>query len=404
MNPADKQTKLFEAFEPVSKEAWRKQILHDLKAATLEEKQALYGQKMIWHSEPAIAIDPFYTKEDIQTLPLPMVPASQPGWLTEELIPLSTEKSSNQIAREALTQGADALCFDLSKSDASAVNLSLLLQSIKLSDTPVSFVCNELPGSFIQHLHKIAPYLWKGSLNYDPLTWQSSSVLGIDVLAEAFRQTDAFPEFYPLTINSHSFYKAGVSTTQEIAYLLAAFIEYAHQLTERGMEAATIFNKTVLSVSVGTNFFMEMAKLRALRLLYEQLAAAYQVTNHKLFIQARVEFELNPEEDPYNNLIRSSLAGISAVLGGCQALRILPFNGKEDGPFARRIVRNISLILKEESHLAQVANMADGSYYIENLTYRLAQEAWRVFTEIEAEGGFLQAWKSWSGTRINRLK
>ena len=113
MTAPGKPTPLFKAFDPVSQEAWKKQILHDIKAATLEEKQALYEQKMSWKPEPALTIDPFYTREALQALPLPMVPASQPGWLTEEFIPFSTEKSSNLIAREALQQGADSLCFDL---------------------------------------------------------------------------------------------------------------------------------------------------------------------------------------------------------------------------------------------------------------------------------------------------
>ncbi|QHT69572.1 hypothetical protein GXP67_24455 [Rhodocytophaga rosea] len=385
-----KQTKLFSAFEPATQEAWRKQILHDLKAATLEEKQALYEQKMIWKPEPEITTAPFYTREDIQTIPLPVVPASQVGWLTEEFIPFLTEKSSNQLGREALQQGADALCFDLSAVNLATVNLPVLLQGIKLSDAPVRFIVNKSPGSFLQQLQIIAPYQWKGGLHYDPLMQQSASVSDIDSLAEVFRQTNDFPEFYPLTVNSNP----GNSTTREIAYLLSAFVEYAHQLTERGVQAAAIFNKTIFSVSVGTNFFMEMAKLMALRLLYTQLAAAYQVTNHKLFIHTPIEFSHTPAEDPYNNLIRSSLAAMSAVLGGCQSLRVLPFNGKTDDVISRRISRNVSIILKEESYFAQVADIAGGSYYVENLTHMIATEAWRLFTEIEAEGGFLQARQS----------
>jgi methylmalonyl-CoA mutase len=391
MNSTGAHKELFSAFEPVNNQSWKKQILHDLKAATLEEKQALYEQKMIWRPEPNISIQPFYTREDIQPLPLPALPITQAGWLTQERITYTDEKTANQQAREALIQGASALDFDVSAADISSINLALLLQGIKLTDTPVSFTLRQLPGEFIPNLQTLAPYQWKGSLNYDPLTQTDRDISGIEALAKAFDQTGPFPDFYTLTVNSASFQKAGATVTQEMAYLLAAFVEYAHQLTERGIEAEVIFNKTLFSVDIGTSFFMEIAKLRALQVLYAQLAAAYGVSTPRLFIQAKVAFPQNPEEDPYNNLIRSSLAAMAAILGGSRALQIMPYNGQAEDTFARRMARNISLILKEESYFAQVANIPDGSYYIESLTYMLAQEAWRLFTDIEAEGGYLQA-------------
>jgi methylmalonyl-CoA mutase len=213
-------------------------------------------------------------------------------------------------------------------------------------------------------------------------------------LAHAIQITADFPDFYALTVNSHHFHEAGASTVQELAFLIAVFIEYADQLTERGVAVADIFNSTEFSVSINSNYFMEMAKCRALRVLIAKLAEAYQVSSTQVSIHAQTASWNKSTKDAYNTMIRTTIEAMAAVLGGCNAITVLPLDESNEDNLARRIGRNVSAILKEESYLNKVTDMAAGSYYIENLTYMLARQAWTLFLAVEAKGGFTKAYQS----------
>jgi methylmalonyl-CoA mutase len=160
--------------------------------------------------------------------------------------------------------------------------------------------------------------------------------------------------------------------------------------------AETILNQTELSVSADTSFFLQIAKVRAMRLLMIQFAEAYGVKEGNFHLHVRTARWNKFRQDAYNNIIRSTLEGMAAVLGGCDLLTVEPYNihfSEPDAP-SRRIARNVHAILREESYLAKVADPAAGTYFIENLTHALAAEAWKLFQAVEAGGGYRVAWQS----------
>lgn len=385
----------FTEFPATDSHTWKAQILKDIRVATAEERQAVYEDKMRWQSYEGITIEPFYTKEDLQKLPAVNKPILQESWQNRQYIQVINEKEANGKALEAMAAGADALLLDIS-TDTTVINLFQLLQNIKLSATPVSFRLQHFPVDFLAQLQQIAPYQWKGGLYYDPLTQYTSRIdtdpgTLFEPLAQAINVTKDYSHFRALTVGSHHFHEAGASAVQELAFLLNTFVEYAHRLTDMGVAIEDVFSSTELSLSVSTSYFVEIAKLRALQFLWQQLANAYQVQPVPAYIHTRTAQWNKLAADAYNNMIRATIEAMAASLGGAASISVLPYNHDVDDTFAIRIARNVSVILKEESYLDKVLDVASGSYYIEHLTHSLAAEAWQLFQSIEARGGYLQA-------------
>jgi methylmalonyl-CoA mutase len=396
MNVIDKNLS-FGEFSAASNHAWKTQILQDIRKATTEEKQAVYENTMRWKTYEGITIEPFYTQQDIQNIPATNLATATQSWQNRQYILVKDARETNTTALEAIRGGADALLLEISE-DTAGIDLLRLLQNIKLSDTPVSFQLGNISTDFLQQLSLVAPYQWKGSLVYDPLAdhlSQKGAKLdeAFDSLANAFLITQKHPHFRTLTVKSHHVHEAGASVVQELAFLLNTFVEYAHQLTERGIAIEDVFAGTELSLSVSTNYFAEIAKFRALPLLWQQMAKAYQIQPDAMYMHARTALWNKPAADAYNNMIRATIEAMAATLGGVNSVTVLPYNHDTDDAFAIRIARNVSVILKEESYLDKVLNVASGSYYIEYLTHRFAAEAWKLFQIVEARGGFMQATK-----------
>jgi methylmalonyl-CoA mutase len=391
--PDDKY--LWTEFSPADSHTWKAQILQDIKKATTEENQAVYENKMQWKTYEGVTIKPFYTQEDLLKLAPTEILKTQQSWQNRQYIGVRDAKEANAKAIDAIGGGADALFLDFSDNTSTSVNFSQLLQNIKISDTPVSFQFKNFSLELFTQLKGIAPYQWKGSLFYDPLAEylpekNVNPATAFDSLAQAVLFTKDYPNFRALTVSGHHFHQAGASAVQELAFLLNTFVEYAHQLTDRGVAVQDVFNSTELSLSVSTNYFVEIAKLRALQLLWQQLATAYQVKPGPAYIHARTALWNKSSSDAYNNMIRTTIEAMAATLGGTYSLTVLPYNLNPDDVFAARIARNVSVILKEESYFDKVLNVASGSYYIEHLTYTFAAEAWQLFQTIESIGGFIQ--------------
>lgn len=389
---------LFNEFDPVGKEAWKAQILKDIKAAAEQDKLTLYNQKMVWIPYEGMSVQPFYTAENVRPVSITPLKRSLEPWQNREYIPVTDTIETNQVAKDALKGGADALYFDFSTLDFSTDDLSRLLDGIKLAESPVSFFTEAIPLNFLAALKKVAPYQWRGTLYYDPVAiyMQKGSLpdQAFDTLSEAITQTATFPNFASLTIGSHHFHEAGATAVQELAFLINTLVEYVDQLTERGLPVDSILNKTELSLSVSTNYFMEIAKVRALRLLLQQVTTVYGVAIKGFRIHAQTSLWNTSRQEPYNNIIRTTIEAMAAIAGGCDALTVLPFTGKgKSSALGRHIARNTSIILKEESFFDKAVDMAAGAYYIDHLTNTLAQEAWQLFKEVEKKGGILKAFR-----------
>jgi len=390
-------------FPAASKNAWLAQVQKELKSDRTGDH---LPEGLRWSTDDGFTLDPYYTADDLNEIPLNIIQVAQkqqPGWLNAPDYTLTDDsKADNGILHEARTRGADALIVTFyPKPDqyAGAESVSRLLNGIKLSDTPVFFrpvskAATFNVSDFVQVVKTVAPYQLKGGL----LTAVDEST------AEATRLTADSPLFRTICIGSHDFHNAGATATQELAFTLARLADAYDQLTEPsltgpGLSVDQLVSKTILSVSVGTSYFVEIAKLRALRVLFRRLLSYYPATGiYSPFIHAQTSSFYNTAATPYTNLLRATTEAMAAVMGGCDMLTVYPYDSvlgpsatTTDREFPERIARNVSVLLKEESYLDKVADPSAGSYYIENLTHQLTETAWTLFLDIEKRGGYKRA-------------
>lgn len=380
-------------FPPADKAAWRAQVQKDLK-----DPVAL--DSLNWHEtldrEPSgqakgITLEPYYTSEDMIPLPLAQNQSTQPhspGWLNAPAYELTGDAKANNLKlRDALSRGADALVLTVPAD----IDLPKLLDGLKLSDTPVYFRLQADAATFLEKLRQIAPYQLRGGILTDTDTTIAANLLS---------QTADSPNFRPICISSHPYHNAGATATQELAFMLGALADRYDALTNAGLPVDQLIPKTILSVAIGTSYFVEIAKLRALRVLWSRFISAYQISQPtgSAFIHAQTSSFYEAVRSPYTNLLRATTEAMSAVIGGCDVLTVRPYNAiftqsvdDSDQAHAERIARNVSVLLKEESYLDKVTDPAAGSYYIETLTNTLAQAAWALFLRIEAGGGLAKS-------------
>jgi len=201
--------------------------------------------------------------------------------------------------------------------------------------------------------------------------------------------------FKVININGIALHNAGATIVQELAYSLNMANEYIAFCTEKGIKPEKVASRIQLTLSVGSNYFMEIAKLRATRLLWSTMVAQYKPgcdCAYKIHINTVASTWNKTVYDPYVNMLRSTTEGMSAVIGGSDSISLQPFDVayKESDEFSRRISRNVQVILKEEAFMDRVVDPAAGSYYIENLTNSIAENAWKLFQTTEQQGGALK--------------
>ncbi|GAA4403243.1 hypothetical protein GCM10023187_19140 [Nibrella viscosa] len=392
---------LADLFPPTDKAQWLAQVQKDLKDPTLSAEAIYEGLRR--PTPEGFRVEPYYTAEDLEALPLAELQAAQkkqPGWLNTPELRVQDEKSDNTTLRDWLSRGADALLLDLADRQANGTDLTRLLNGIKLSNTPVFFRVTGAATDWLTALQQVAPYQLKGGLLTDPLahwtTTGQSYAHGLTAVAEATRLSAGSPQFRTLTGSSQAFHNAGATATQELAFLLASLADTYDQLTDAGLAVEQLAAKTMLSVPVGTSYFIEIAKLRALRVLYSRFLAAYINANPApCYIHAQTSVFYDATATPYTNLLRATTEAMAAVIGGCDALTVHPYDTafRQPDEFSHRIARNVSILLKEESHLDKVADPASGTYYLERLTHQSVETAWTLFLEIEQLGGFTKAFE-----------
>ncbi|GAB3896399.1 methylmalonyl-CoA mutase family protein [Spirosoma agri] len=385
-------------FPTVDKAAWLTQVQKELNNARTGD---VPYERLRWHVNDGFTIEPYYTHDDLNELPLETIQHAQkpfPGWLTAPAYVVTNEKQGNTVLRNHLANGADALVIAL--SDPS--NLAHLLNGIKLSDTPVFFRTDN-STQLVATLNTIAPYRLRGGLLVDPAAhWiQSNQQLttGYQSVVDLTKATSDSPQFRTVCATSHPFHNAGATATQELAFLFASLADQYDYLTDAGLSIDQIVTKTILSVSVGISYFIEIAKLRALRVLMNRFNSCYSSAIDTVpLIHGQTSTFYDATATPYTNLLRGTTEAMSAVIGGCDVLTVRPFDAvltrssaSEASAFSDRIARNVSTLLKEESYLNKVADPSAGSYYIEYVTHQLIEAAWTLFLDIEKRGGFAKA-------------
>ena len=394
---------LFDEFKPVSTQEWLDKINKDLKGAPFD--------KLVWKTLHNFNLQPFYRQEDLKKLSyLDTIPGEFPynrgnnlshSWFINETVSDNDLLQANKTATELIKNGVTSLTFDNIKK----TNFDVLLKNIDLSEIEINFKVKNSNQilSVLKALQKHNFTQIKGSFFCDNITEtlfsdKTFSDEAKNNLLQAFKIISDFKNYRLTTINGINFCNAGTSATQEIAFILSASVEYLNFFTDNSINATDIIKKLQFNLGIGSDYFIEIAKLRAIRFLWAKISESYNIDkqNAKIFIHSQTSDFNKTIYDKYVNILRTTTEAMSAIIGGTDSLNINNFdkNLPENPDFARRIAKNIQIIIKEESHFDKITDPSAGSYYIENITDNLIEKAWELFLEIENQGGFLKAVKN----------
>lgn len=391
---------LFSGFAPVSKEQWIAKAVEDLKGAD-------FDKKLVWKTDDGFTVYPFYTSEDLEAIEglqtqdrLFAHPRRE--WVRYACVRVTDAQEANRQALDLLNCGATGLLFSF--TDPGEPNFPELLRGVDVVGLPVSFATAQpsvaLVSEYLTFLYErnIKLESIKGFYVSDVLeTWiTKGEAPDFETMTTLVRLAADAPGFKTLVVQSHAFVNAGASTTQELAFTLNKLTDYLDKLTENGLDKELIAGKLMLHLAIGGDYFFEIAKLRAVRVLLKSILDLYGSDAETIPILASNALWSKSFYDPNVNLLRNTTEAMSAVLGGCDALLVEPHDASFGEPtlFSQRIALNVSNLLKEEAYFDKVVDPAAGCYYIESLTAMLADKALVLFKEVEAAGGFMQAFST----------
>ena len=364
------EEKLFDAFEKVSRQQWQEKIVTDLKGKDYEG--------LLWNAA-GLSGEPIYTKEDLpDSIPNLANAHEEPElfgdrhWVNYQWVSVTTEKEANTTTLKALNQGAEGIIFELTAEP----DWSTLLEGLELNYCHLGLVDNHGDSGCLQSF-----------LNYC-----EAKSIGKDQLQGFYSGTHhsfAFGKFNTLHLQANEAHTNGLPVI-ELACLLAQAADLYDHFTEAGASAPDLLNQTQFELSMGSNYFVEIAKFRAMRGLVIRFALAYgtELSPADVQIMAMSSNWTGDLDDPHSHMLHATTQAMSAIMGGADALCIKPFYPVfEQKDLAERAARNISSILREESYLAKVIDPAAGTYYIESLTQQLSDQAWQLFLAVEEAGG-----------------
>ena len=404
-----KREKLFGEFQAPTRQEWLDKIEVDLKGADFQKK-------LVWRTNEGFNVQPFYRREDLEdkaavnSLPgeFPFIRGNKTEnnlWYVRQNIEVTDAKAANEKALDILNKGVDSLGFHFCGDKVSAETIETLLKDIRCDIVEVNFcTCKrrslELAQLLVAYFEKQGYEKEKvhGSIDWDPIEKimvkgkDTSSLLSlgpqlIDTLKD-------YPHFRCITVNSASLNNSGAYIYQELGYALAWGNEYLNQLVEMGVEPTLAAKNIKFNMGVSENYFMEIAKFRAARMLWAQIVKQYEpkcdcaCQMHVCAVTSEYNQTLF---DSYVNLLRSQTEAMSAAIGNVDSIVVTPFDKPYQTPddFSERLARNQQLLLKEEAHFDKLVDVGGGSYYIETLTDAIAKQAWALFLEVEEAGGFL---------------
>lgn len=417
--------KLFAEFPPVSTEAWEAAIAVDLKGAD-------YERKLVWRTNEGFNVRPYYRAENLEGLETLNAAAGEfpylrgvsgdNNWLTHQTIEVAAPAEANATALQMLNAGVDSLGFEIKDENFSEADLDVLLKDIYMPAVDLTFSGKKMPHVAALVLAKaekegVSKDDTRVNFCIDPIVkhlsmkgdWceKCGGTKCFDKIADLVAKTKEYKHVRVVTVSGNVFSDSGSTIVEELGFSLAVAHEYLVRMMEHGLTIDEAARKLRFSFAVTSNYFMEMAKLRAARLLWANIVKAYgpeKPCSCKMFAHARTSAWNQTVYDPYVNMLRGTTEAMSAAIAGVHSLEVLPFDHSYEAPseFSYRIARNESLLLKHESHFDQVIDPAGGSYYIENLTKSIADEAWKLFLEVEEKGGYVEAFKA--GFIVERVK
>ena len=406
--------KLFSEFQAPTTQEWLDKIEVDLKGADFQKR-------LVWRTNEGFNVQPFYRREDLANLKTPdALPGEFPfvrgnkkdsnEWYVRQNIKVDDPVEANQKALDILNKGVDSIGFRFGGDKVSAEFLETLLKDIRLDIVEVSY--RTCPRHALELAQLLVKYFEKhgydkekivGGVGFDPIDKMlqkgKDTTPLLEVAPQLVETLKDYPNLRCIMVHSDTLNNAGAYIVQELGYALAWGNEYLQQLVDAGVDVDTAAKSIKFYMGISENYFMEIAKFRAARLLWAQIVKQYEPKCDcacQMIINATTSTYNQTLFDSYVNLLRSQTEAMSAALGGVHSMVVAPFDGVYEKPtdFSERIARNQQLLIKEEAHFDRIVDPSAGSYYIEHLTDALAQEAWKIFLKVEEEGGFLQAVKN----------
>ncbi len=404
---AEKKEPLFDQFPATSYQEWRTKVEADLKGAD-------FDKKLVWRTNEGFNLQPVYRLEDIEGLETTnSLPGEYPyvrgtrnnnDWLTRQEIVADSAAKANEIARDVLTKGVTSLGFKL--AEPTKEEIAVLLEGIDLCKIEINInCCQRKAKAAVENLvayikEKGAEKCFRGSVNFNPLrrAFRHGGEIPADFVetAKAMIELAAdVPALRVLAVNSVMLSDSGSYIAQELGYALAWGADWLTALTDAGLTVDQVATRIKFNMGVSSNFFMELSKFRAARMLWAQIVKQYNPECEcacKMALHAVTSRFNQTIYDAHVNLLRSQTESMSAALAGVDSITTTPFDVPYQTPdaFSERIARNQQFLLKEESHLDKVVDPAGGSYYVETLTVSIAREAWKLFLDAEAQGGFFK--------------
>ena len=422
---ANTKEKLFAEFPPVSTEQWEAVITTDLKGAD-------YERKLVWKTDEGFNVRPYYRAENLAEVeylgaeagefPYVRGVSKDNTWRVHQTIAVKCAKEANEEALKLLNSGVDSLGFCFCDSCVCDVDVDALLKEIVPTAVELTFCSSNVKNLAALAEKVLAKYadVEKDALRLnfclDPimrnLSEEGAFCCGngdecFDIIAKLIKATADYKHVRVVNVAGALFSNSGSTIVEELGFTLSAAHEYLVKLMERGLAIDEVARKIRFTFAVTSNYFLEMAKFRAARMLWANIVKAYNPAKDcscKMFAHAVTSTWNQTVYDPYVNMLRGTTEAMSAAIAGVHSLEVRPFDYSFETPteFSKRIARNSQLLLKHESHFDQVIDPAGGSYYIESLTSSIAKEAWALFREIEEKGGYIAAFKE--GFVVERVK
>jgi methylmalonyl-CoA mutase len=408
--------KLFSEFPPVATAQWEEQIAADLKGAD-------YEKKLMWRTDEGFPVRPYYRGEDLAGLEyLDVLPGQFPyvrgnrtnanDWQVCQDFTIKDAGETNAKALDAIARGANAIGFSVAgKGMELDIDVPVLMKGICSGCTPVHFDAGVSSTTLLEAVLKDALNKKcgangiRGSVFYDPLgrlavcgCFYGSRDFPVDTVKKLFELSKGLKEYRVIGVDAAHFQNSGATLVQELAIALAMGSEYLSLLTSAGYPVDEVAKRLHFRFAIGSNYFMEIAKFRAARLLWANIVKAFDPNCDDaayMYIHGETAEWNMTVFDPYVNLLRTTTEAMSGAIAGVDALWVRPFDAAYRSPdaFSERIARNQQIILKEEACMGKTVDPSAGSYYIENLTASIADHAWKLFLEIEDRGGYVVAMK-----------
>jgi len=415
--------KLFEGFSQINTNEWEEQISKDLKGRD-------YETKLVWKTIEGINIKPYYRKENFNdkyksgTGSFPFIRGNnnnEKKWLIKQDFCINDIESNNRNIINSINNGVNSIGiytnnsqgYQYNKAFVNIDNFLKLINNIDIENISINNIGNNNASPFLSLLDEACEILSidrnkvKGSTGYDPIgflttngNFHDDEKLIFGRLASLYNYAkEALPSINVIDINGQYFHNAGSSIVQELAFSLTIAVEYLSNLTDNGLSIDDIAPKIQFNFAIGSDYFLEIAKYRAVRVLWAKIVKSYnpqKTDSAKMFIHALTSNWNKTIYDPYINILRTTTEAMSGIIGGIDALTINPFDNSyaEQNEFSDRVAKNQQLILKEEAHFDKVIDTAAGSYYVENITEAIIEETWKLFLEIENNGGYIKSFKN----------